>query len=237
MDDRYMKLLPVAITAKLPFRFFKQNGTSEKLLDMVRATEGDTTGFRRIVDAGNKGQEMRVMRRYIRFAEEQRAIERKGRLDGRCTVWPGWKFNRGTLISTPSVTVLNTLYKAGHEEDKYNMSAELVSNAGGEFLNIDATFRVAGKTMDDAQCLLFALGEDAKVHVYAAIKSEKQDEVQPVLERYAERRTKVKTLYTLRYVYDDLCCRGAKDPAVSFMRSLFPSVPRSPLSDSFHLVQ
>lgn len=37
-----MKLLPPEITAQLPYRFFKQNGTSEKLLDMVRATDGDT---------------------------------------------------------------------------------------------------------------------------------------------------------------------------------------------------
>lgn len=38
---RYIKLLPAAVVAQLPYRLFKQNGTSERLLDMVRATEGD----------------------------------------------------------------------------------------------------------------------------------------------------------------------------------------------------
>lgn len=36
-----MKLLPEAVVAKVPFRFFKQNGASEGLMDRVRATEGD----------------------------------------------------------------------------------------------------------------------------------------------------------------------------------------------------
>lgn len=36
-----MQLLPEEIVEKFPYRFFKQNGTSERLLDVVRATEGD----------------------------------------------------------------------------------------------------------------------------------------------------------------------------------------------------
>lgn len=31
-------------------------------------------------------------------------------------MWPEWKFIYGTLICTPSVAVLNTFFKAGHEE-------------------------------------------------------------------------------------------------------------------------
>ncbi|CAN0271824.1 unnamed protein product, partial [Ectocarpus sp. 8 AP-2014] len=73
MDTRYMQLLPAAVVAKLPYRFFKQNGTSERLLDMVSATEGDTQGFHRLLVARDQGQELRDMQRYIRFAEEEQA--------------------------------------------------------------------------------------------------------------------------------------------------------------------
>ena len=38
---RYVKLLPDAVVDELPFRFFKQNGASEGLMDRVRAPEGD----------------------------------------------------------------------------------------------------------------------------------------------------------------------------------------------------
>ena len=38
---RYMRLLPEAVQAKLPYRWFRQNATSLKVLDMVRATDGD----------------------------------------------------------------------------------------------------------------------------------------------------------------------------------------------------
>lgn len=72
--------------------------------------------FHRIMAAGNQGQEIRDLRRYIRFVGNQQTAERKRRVDGKCTLWPGWEFNRGTLISTPSVVVLNTMHKAGHEE-------------------------------------------------------------------------------------------------------------------------
>ena len=36
-----LALLPEKIRASLPFRFFKQNGSSLQLLDMVRATDGN----------------------------------------------------------------------------------------------------------------------------------------------------------------------------------------------------
>ena len=39
---RYVNLLPEAVVAELPFRFFEQNGASEGLMDRVRAPEGDT---------------------------------------------------------------------------------------------------------------------------------------------------------------------------------------------------
>lgn len=56
-----------------------------------------------------QGQDMRDMLRYILFAKDQVAKK--------CTQkWPSWKFKPGTLISTPSVAVLNTIYKTGHTE-------------------------------------------------------------------------------------------------------------------------
>ncbi|CAB1113369.1 unnamed protein product [Ectocarpus sp. CCAP 1310/34] len=51
MDDRYMHLLPEEIVSRLPFRYFRQNGTSETLLDQVRATEGDLQ-IRAVPDVG-----------------------------------------------------------------------------------------------------------------------------------------------------------------------------------------
>lgn len=64
--------------------------------------------------AVDQGQEIRDMERYIRFAMSQREIEREAGKEP--SVWPGWKFKHGTIIATPSVTVLNTMYSTGHGE-------------------------------------------------------------------------------------------------------------------------
>ncbi|CAM9570500.1 unnamed protein product [Pylaiella littoralis] len=112
MDDRYMQLLPEEIVEKFPYRFFKQNGTSERLLDVVRATKGDLQSAHRMLVAGDQGQEIRDMGRYFRFVGVQQEMERKAGREP--TLWPGWKFKRGTIAATPSVTVLNTIYSAGH---------------------------------------------------------------------------------------------------------------------------
>lgn len=66
--------------------------------------------------AGDQGQELRDMQRFIRFVKRQQAIERESRPDGLYTLWETWKFNRRTLTSTPSIASLNTIYKAAHEE-------------------------------------------------------------------------------------------------------------------------
>ncbi|CAN0254765.1 unnamed protein product, partial [Ectocarpus sp. 13 AM-2016] len=237
MDTRYMQLLPAAVVAKLPYRFFKQNGTSERLLDMVSATEGDTQGFHRLLVARDQGQELRDMQRYIRFAEEEQARERRSRLDGEFTMWPGWRFNRGTLISTPSVAVLNTINKAAHLQVIDHMLRELIAQVAGEFVNSDGTFRAAGKVMDEAQCLYLLMGEDAKILGYGAVKSESEEELTLLFQRYADRRRKKGTLHALRWLYDDRCCRGSKDVTKYYGVQIFPHVERAPLADSFHATQ
>lgn len=55
-------------------------------------------GLRRILVAKSQGQELRDFRRYVRFAAKHQAAEKESRIDGEYTRWPGWKFNRGTLI-------------------------------------------------------------------------------------------------------------------------------------------
>ncbi|CAN0369618.1 unnamed protein product, partial [Pylaiella littoralis] len=44
--------------------------------------------------------------------ERQKAIKKK---DEPYPRRPTWKFNRGTLTSTPSIATLNAFYTAGHE--------------------------------------------------------------------------------------------------------------------------
>ncbi len=56
--------------------------------------------------AGDKGRELRDAERYMTFVRKHRGD----------TLFPGWKFMRGTLFGTPSVTKLNTIYNAGHDE-------------------------------------------------------------------------------------------------------------------------
>ncbi|CAN0459840.1 unnamed protein product, partial [Ectocarpus fasciculatus] len=91
------------------------------------------------------------MRRYYRFVSEQQEIERKA---GRGpTSWPAWKFNRSSITATPSVAVLNTIYAAGHEEDKGHMHRELHSLVDGQFANADGSYRLVGRVNHYAQCL------------------------------------------------------------------------------------
>lgn len=63
------------------------------------------------------------------------------------------------------------------------MLCELLSRYSGEFLNMDGTFRIAGRVMDETECLFFLMGEDATVHAYAAVKSESKGELFPLLKR------------------------------------------------------
>lgn len=57
------------------------------------------------------------------------------------------------------------------------MKRELISLVDGEFINADGTFRIAGRVKHEAQCLYFILGQDAKVHTYAAVTSESKEQV------------------------------------------------------------
>ncbi|CAN0138034.1 unnamed protein product [Ectocarpus sp. 4 AP-2014] len=166
---------------------------------------------------------------------EQQEIERKA---GRGpTSWPAWKFNRSSITATPSVTVLNTIYAAGHEEDKGHMHRELHSLVDGQFVNADGSYRLVGRVNHDAQCLYSLMGEDAKIHAYGALKSESKVETFALYTRYAERRRRSGTLTTLQWIIDDLCCRGAKDVNQHFLMNLFPGMVRRPLGDAFHMTQ
>lgn len=70
----------------------------------------------RILLARDQGQGIRDFHRYVRFVRDVQTIESKSRIDGQCTLWPGWKHNIGTLTSTPSVAVLMTIEKFGHDQ-------------------------------------------------------------------------------------------------------------------------
>lgn len=64
------------------------------------------------------------------------------------------------------------------------MRREVVGQFRGQFLNMDGTFRCAGKVVDDASCLFFVMGEDAKIHTYGAVKSESRQDISPLVTRY-----------------------------------------------------
>ncbi|CAN0035039.1 unnamed protein product, partial [Scytosiphon promiscuus] len=151
--------------------------------------------------------------RYMRFVVKHQGPAR--------ALWPGWKFNRGTLVSTPSVAVLNTIYNEGHVADKEHMLREIHSQCGGEFLNMDGTWRIGSRVIDFPDCLFFLLGEDAKVHAYGAVNNESKEEIYPLLKRYAERRRRHGTLLALKWLYDDLCCKGANDVTKGWILELF----------------
>ena len=63
------------------------------------------------------------------------------------------------------------------------MLRELIAQVAGEFVNSDGTFRAAGKVMDEAQCLYFLMGEDAKILGYGAVKSESEEELTLLFQR------------------------------------------------------
>ncbi|CAM9107933.1 unnamed protein product, partial [Laminaria digitata] len=100
-------------------------------MDRVRATEGDTQGSGRV----NRGHELWDSRRYNRFVGQQTA-KRKSRVAGKRTTLQAWKFNRGTLICTPSIAaVVNILYKPRHEEDNDNMLLVLIAQASANLFS------------------------------------------------------------------------------------------------------
>lgn len=68
-------------------------------------------------------------------------------------------------------------------QDRDNMLHELISQVSGEFLNSDGTFRATGKVMDEAGCLYFVMGEDAKIQAYAAVKSGSEQELTLLFQR------------------------------------------------------
>ncbi|CAB1102665.1 unnamed protein product [Ectocarpus sp. CCAP 1310/34] len=197
------------------------------LLDQVRAMEGDLQVYRRALAAGDQGRELRDMRRYMSFAEKH----------GDGSLWPGWKFVRGTLVGTPSVAVLNTIYNAGHDEEKDYMRRVIQAECEGQIVNMDGTWRIGLRVPGVPACLYFLLGENAKVHDYGAITSESKSELRPLFMRYADRRRRNGTLPTLQYLYDDMCCKNAVDVTEPWMKSIFTGLSRAALSDSFHFGQ
>lgn len=56
------------------------------------------------------------MQRYMRFVKERQAEERESGEGEKFTIWPAWKFKDGTLLGTPSVTVLNTVFRAAFQQ-------------------------------------------------------------------------------------------------------------------------
>jgi len=82
-------------------------------------------------------------------------------------------------FSDPMTT---TFCFGGQEKD--DMLREILSEFAGEFLCMDGTFRIAGRVMDSMECLFFLLGEDAKVHAWAAVRSESKEEIRGLLLRY-----------------------------------------------------
>ncbi|CAN0476574.1 unnamed protein product [Ectocarpus sp. 8 AP-2014] len=91
--------------------------------------------------------------------------------------------------------------------------------------------------MDEAQCLYFLMGEDAKILGYGAVKSESEEELTLLFQRYADRRRKKGTLHALRWLHDDRCCRGCKDVTKYYGVQIFPHMERAPYADSFHATQ
>jgi len=67
-----------------------------------------------------------------------------------------------------------------HPQDKDDMLRELLSLCDGEFLNIDGTWRVGSRVTNVPDCLVFLLGEDAKVHGYGSVTSESKEEMFPL---------------------------------------------------------
>eukprot|EP00752_Nemacystus_decipiens_P012352 g10949.t2 len=196
-------------------------------MDQVRATEGDLQVYRRAFAAADQGRELWQMWRNMVFAKKHWGG----------TSWPGWKFNRGTLVATPSVAVLSTIYSTGHDEETDHMRRAIQSECDGEFLNVDGTWRIASRVVGMPDCLFFLLGEDAKVHDYGAVTGEHKNFLRPLYERYADRRKRNGTLPTLQHLYDDNCCRGALDATEAWIKDIFVGLTRTALADSFHFGQ
>ena len=57
------------------------------------------------------------------------------------------------------------------------MLAELVSEVSGSFLNCNGTFRISGRSADEAGRFFLAMGEDAKVHTFGTLRSESQAKI------------------------------------------------------------
>ncbi|CAB1109790.1 unnamed protein product [Ectocarpus sp. CCAP 1310/34] len=210
-----MQLLPEEIVSRLPFRYFRQNGTSETLLDQVRATEGDLQlGCTLLVlldfrcDKSDSTENSLVIRpmcllllaplnmktcRRILVAGEQGQELREMH----------WCIRFCVLSSSTG--------QGAH-------ATRIHSQYGGQFLCMDGTWRIGLRVIDSPDCLFFLLGEDAKVHAYGAVQSERKEEIYLLLKKYAERRRRNGTLLALECLYDDLCCRGADDVTKGWIR-------------------
>lgn len=113
-----MKLLPDAVRAKYPVRFFDKGGATETYLDFVRAHEGSVTGLQRSLADVNKRAELGRLSRYLRFAKLQQA-----RMQGQQehALWPAWVFTPATktLLSPASTDMLHTLLEATFQEVRH----------------------------------------------------------------------------------------------------------------------
>ena len=153
---------------------------------------------------------------------------------------PAWRFVNGTAsvlnVSEPNI---RTIMRNVHRILKPYITADLLKREPGEFASHDHTFKIATRALGDAKAYAFFMGEDHSIIWHGAVKTTSWDELMPALEALQKRFERLGVSGKLKYMYDDLCCRGKsadklrEHPVVD----VFPGVDRCPRKDGFHACQ
>ncbi len=157
--------------------------------------------------------------------------------DGVALKAPPWRFVTGSAsVLNVSETNIRTIMRHIHKAVKPYLTANLLNREPGEFMSHDHTFRIANRALGDARAYSFFLGEDHAIVWHGAVKGTSYDELVPAMEGMQRRFVRLGKSGKLKYVYDDLCCRGLpserlhEHPVVD----VFPGVTRCPRKDGFH---
>ena len=149
----------------------------------------------------------------------------------------------GSALSAPSAKSLESYIDHAYTSGgiKEEMEGAMMRTEPGEFMSIDATFKLARVTTSKARMLHFVLGERSNVCGWYATETDTWDDLETGLHCCSERFKELDVEGDLKYVYTDTCCAKCSNTPEDLANHCtvrhFDGVTRRPFGDAFHYVQ
>jgi len=149
-------------------------------------------------------------------------LRSSGKIAGAETVFPAWR--EEPRFKAPSLEVLEQKFQRRFHLLEPALDRQIASVEVNEILTLDVTFQVvAGVYGKGKGACITGCNHIGQIAVYGFCDSENWADIMVLLFQLYERMTPAQRLQ-LKYVWTDTCCRGAADPYLHPIVSLFQNV-------------